>query len=117
MDGQLITAALTGPLLLLGVYELAGVKRLFSWTSLKIFFWGLVYAALSYPALAFFNVVSVVRGRETLFLMSGQSVRIWLFLFGLAVVGRWGLAVAHWLWGRRPRPTRYDPEAETDTKA
>ena len=94
MEGQIITAVLTGPLLLLALYELLGVRKLFSAESLKIFILGIAYAAISYPALAFLSVVEADRGRETLFLMSGQSIRIWLFLFGLAVVGRWGVAVA-----------------------
>ena len=116
MEGQLITAALTGPMFLLALYELFGVKKLFSAGSLKIFLWGLALAVVSYPALAFIGVVGVEQGRDTLFLMIGQAVRIWLFLFGMAVVGRWGLAIARWVWSRRPRPTRFDPNAGTDTK-
>jgi len=112
MDEQLVTAVLTGPLLLLGLYELFAVKKLFSFRSVQIFLWGLAWAILSYPALAFVGVVGVDQGRETLFLMSGQSIRIWLFLFGLAVAGRWGLAIARWVWTKRPRPTRYQPDSD-----
>ena len=114
MQGQLITAALTGPMLVLALYQLFGVSKLFSVSSLKIFLWGLGLALLSYPALALIGVVGVEQGRDTLFLMVGQSVRIWLFLFGMAVVGRWGLAICRWLWSKRPVATRYEPGRDGD---
>ena len=114
MDGQLITAALAGPLLMLGLFELFGVKRLISIDSLKVFFGGLVFAIVSLPLLVFVGAAVVEPGREVLFELGGRMVRIWLIIFGLAVLGRWSIAVCRWLWNKRPRATRYEPGRDGD---
>ncbi|MBX7247840.1 MAG: hypothetical protein K1X35_02190 [Caulobacteraceae bacterium] len=116
MDGQVITAVLAGPLLLLGLYELFGVRRLFSADSAKVFVWGLLFALVAFPLLVFFGAVDVEPGRDILIELAGRMVRIWLSIFGLAVAGRWGIAICRWLWARRPRPNRYDPNAKSDTR-
>lgn len=114
MQGQLITAALAGPMLMLGLFELFGVKRLFSIESAKVFFGGLVFAVVSLPLLVFVGAAVVEPGREVLFELGGRMVRIWLIIFGLAVLGRWSIAICRWLWSKRPRATRYEPGRHGD---
>jgi hypothetical protein len=115
MSEQLVTAALAGPLLALALYELLGVRRLFSGETVKVFLWGLAFALVAFPALAFLDAVPVKPDRDLLIELGGRMVRIWLIVFGLALFGRMGIAAARWLWKKRPRPVRYEPGRERDT--
>ena len=87
MDGQLITAALAGPLLMLGLFELFGVKRLISIDSLKVFFGGLVFAIVSLPLLVFVGAAVVEPGREVLFELGKLQI------FGAKIVAPTGNAM------------------------
>lgn len=105
MQSWMLVAAIYVPLLILGLIQLFGVRRLASADTLKVFLWGLVFAAIAVPLAAWIGEAPRAGEMETWTTLGLRMLRIWLIIFGLAVGGRLGGLIFNFLWSRRPRPS------------
>ena len=98
-----IRIVLFGPLIVLAAVQLFAVRKLFSAHSMKVFLWGLAFSAVATPLLGLLGNVSFGPQDVDFVWAALRLMRIWLMLFGLAVLARLGAMAALYAWSRRPR--------------
>ena len=103
MFDLIVVAVLWGPLLALGGWQLFGVRRFFSFDTVKTFLWGVVFAAVPLPLLVYLQVVPFTVQEGDFMAAAWRMILIWAMVWGLAATTRMGLAIFRALWKRRPK--------------